>query len=268
MADKPICVRLLDLGYTERTTEDLKEEGNLFKLIESPIYKSSLQMNSTLNKRGCRYGIFFPEVYNMQIEAIMEAACLLSKNDNIEVLPEIALPFISTVEEIIILRHTFEKVIKRVFEKTEVTVPYKIGSIIEIPRACLVADKLAKHMDFFIFGIKNLTQLTFGFNLNELINPWGFLFKHIEHEILPKNPFNHLDINGVGKLIDIAVKKIKKSSPDKKIGVNLDDSEDISSICFYHKIGLDYLICPVDTLLMMRLAVVQASITGSNSNSG
>ncbi len=214
------------------------------------------EANPMLGHRGCRLGITYPEIYDMQVQAIFEAACELAK-EGIEVVPEVMIPLIGTAKELEILRNNAVKVAEDVMEKAGVKLEYHIGTMIEIPRACLTADEVAAYADFFSFGTNDLTQMGFGYSRDDVAK---FLPVYIEQGILEKDPFQTLDQDGVGQLVDIAVKKGRGVKSNLKLGVCGEHGGDPASIEFFHRVGLDYVSCSPFRVPIARIAAAQAQI--------
>jgi pyruvate,orthophosphate dikinase len=205
--------------------------------------------------RGCRTGVTFPEVSEMQVRAIFEAACNVAK-EGIEVHPEVMIPLTSDVNELKVERERLERVAKQVMEEQGVEVDYKFGTMMETPRASTVADQLALYSDFFSFGTNDLTQLTYGFSRDDMEGK--FLVPYLEKGILKDNPFATLDQEGVGKLVEMGVKLGRSAKPDLEIGICGEHGGDPKSIDFFHKVGLDYVSCSPFRVPIARLAAAQA----------
>jgi pyruvate,orthophosphate dikinase len=268
MEGLPITVRLLDPPLHEflplpYAAEDLKA---LSKRLGTPFGKlrekvGELQeSNPMLGHRGCRLGITSPEIYQMQVRAIMEAACELSKK-GFRVFPEIMLPLIGHIEELKFFRdlvvNTCEKV--RGEMKAE-GLSYQIGIMIELPRAALIADELAKFADFFSFGTNDLTQMALGISRDD---DGTFMPSYLKKEIFRLDPFISLDEQGVGELIKIAVERGRKTKPDLKIGVCGEHGGDPKSIEFFHKLGLDYVSCSPYRVPVARLAAAKVAVNAT-----
>lgn len=211
-----------------------------------------------LGMRGCRLGITFPEIYDMQAQAIMQAACQVSEKLNQEVMPEIMVPLVSEPAEFIAVR-------KRIFEIAEATlrehqnakVTYLIGTMIELPRAALMADKIAKDAQFFSFGTNDLTQTTFGLSRDDSSS---FLPEYVEKGILPKDPFASLDEGGVLELVRLGTERGRKTNPKLKVGVCGEHGGDPDSIRHFHEIGLNYVSCSPFRVPIARLSAAQMAI--------
>src|SRR5205807_3027281 len=215
------------------------------------------ESNPMLGLRGCRLGITFPEITEMQVRAIFEASCALTK-EGVVVKPEIMIPLAGHVNELKIERDALEAEAKKVMEREGVSIPYKFGTMIEIPRAALTAGEIAKHAEFFSFGTNDLTQTTFGFSRDDAEGK--FLLKYVEEKILPANPFETLDLTGVGRLMRMAVEEGRKARPDLEIGICGEHGGDPASIHFCHGLGLNYVSCSPYRVPVARLAAAQAAM--------
>src|SRR2546421_12173450 len=196
----------------------------------------------------------------MQVRAIIEAAISLKKK-NVDVKPEIMIPLVGHVNELIRTRDTLERVVKEVFAEQKTDVFYKFGTMIEIPRAALTAGEIAEFAEFFSFGTNDLTQTTFGFSRDDAEGK--FLLKYVEEKILPVNPFESLDTTGVGRLMKIAVEEGRKANPDLEIGICGEHGGDPASIHFCHTLGLNYVSCSPYRVPVARLAAAQAAMATS-----
>ncbi|TET39143.1 MAG: pyruvate, phosphate dikinase [Dehalococcoidia bacterium] len=272
MAGKPVVIRLVDpplhefLPSYERvlveTTEfrirgndpvKLAESENLLRAIES-----MRETNPMLGLRGCRLGLMFGDIYEMQVRAILTAACGLAK-EGIDVRPKIMIPLVGHPNEMRVLREKVEKVAREVEAEMGTMVDYKIGVMIELPRAALTADEIAHYAEFFSFGTNDLTQTTFGFSRDDAEGK--FLLQYVERGILPENPFQVLDRDGVGRLIKVAVELGRKTRPDIELGICGEHGGDPSSIHFCHQVGLDYVSCSPFRVPIARLAAAQAALS-------
>ena len=209
-----------------------------------------------LGHRGCRLGVTYPEIYRMQARAIFEAACQLKK-EGIDVLPEIMIPLVGFEDEFKILKAHVVEVGKEVMAEFGVEVDYKVGTMVEVPRAVLVADKIAEEAEFFSFGTNDLTQMGCGFSRDDA---GTFLPFYIENGIIEKDPFRVLDEEGVGQLVEIGVQKGRKTRPELKIGICGEHGGDPASVDFCHRAGLDYVSCSPFRVPIARLAAAQANI--------
>ena len=266
MEGKPVTIRLLDPPLHEFITlndNQIQELADSLSLERSKIEKRIAglhELNPMLGHRGCRLGVAYPEITEMQSRAIFEATAELTK-EGVSVLPEVMIPLVGTVTEYTDQEDIVRKVAKDVRNKTGVEFKYLVGTMIELPRACLTADEIAQHAEFFSFGTNDLTQTTFGFSRDDI---GSFLPDYLERNILPGDPFQSLDVNGVGKLVSMAVKLGRGVNSKLKIGICGEHGGDPSSIEFCKEIGLDYVSCSPFRVPIARLAAAQASIRDYN----
>ncbi len=209
-----------------------------------------------LGHRGCRLGIFYPEITEMQARAIFEAACEVSKEGQ-AVKPEVMIPLVGHVNELILQKEVVDRVAKEVMAAYKCTIDYRVGTMIEIPRAAITADEIAGVAEFFSFGTNDLTQTTFGMSRDDA---GKFLRYYVEKEILPSDPFQRIDEGGVGKLMQIGVDLGRKARPDLKIGICGEHGGEPYSVKFCHRIGLNYVSCSPFRVTVARLAAAQAAI--------
>jgi pyruvate,orthophosphate dikinase len=219
--------------------------------------KALRESNPMLGLRGDRLGIVMPEITEMQVRAILEAAVNV-KRAGVDVHPEIMVPLAGHVNELKFMRQLVEKVAAQVFREAGITVAYKFGTMIEVPRAALTADEMANEAEFFSYGTNDLTQTTFGISRDDAESK--FLIQFVEQGILPSNPFQQLDREGVGKLIDMSVKLGRATRPDLHVGICGEHGGDPSSIEFCHKVGLNYVSCSPFRVPVARLAAAQAAL--------
>ncbi|HZD59142.1 MAG TPA: pyruvate, phosphate dikinase [Anaerolineae bacterium] len=264
----PVTIRLLDPPLHEFLPSPVDLKVELTKLEMSGTPESELterrgllekvermaEQNPMLGLRGCRLGITFPEIYKMQVRAIMEAACQLKK-DGGDPKVEIMIPLVAHVNELNVLRQEGEAVIGEVMSGCGVAVDYSIGTMIEIPRAAITADEVATVADFFSFGTNDLTQMTFGFSRDDI--EAKFLPKYLERKILPKNPFETID-DGVAEVVRMGCEKGRITKPDIKLGVCGEHGGDPESVKKFHEIGLTYVSCSPYRVPLARLAAAQA----------
>jgi pyruvate,orthophosphate dikinase len=236
-ATKPKSSKLLGLRKLLRRVEELHE------------------FNPMLGHRGCRLGITYPEITEMQARAIFEAAVAVAK-DGVKVFPEVMIPLVATVKEMANQAAIVHRVAKEVFDEKERTVEYLVGTMIELPRAALVADEIAKEAEFFSFGTNDLTQTTFGFSRDDVNK---ILPTYIEEGILKRDPFEVLDQEGVGKLVKMATERGRKSRPNLKVGICGEHGGEPSSVEFCYRTGLNYVSCSPFRVLTARLAAAQAA---------
>ncbi|MBD3348758.1 MAG: pyruvate, phosphate dikinase [Candidatus Eisenbacteria bacterium] len=260
MAGLPVTIRLLDpplhefVPQTHLEVEELASElGKDPELLKARA-ASLHEMNPMLGHRGCRLGISYPEVYEMQARAIFEAACELA-GSGVEVKPEVMIPLVGEPKELSILRALVERVATQVMTEKGELVDYLVGTMIEIPRAALVAGEIAEHADFFSFGTNDLTQMTYGYSRDDA---GVFLKEYLNKGILRKDPFQSLDQRGVGSLIKEAFEKGRLSNEDLHVGICGEHGGDPMSIDFCHHAGLDYVSCSPYRVPVARLAAAQA----------
>ena len=264
----PMTIRLLDpplhefLPDKESLIEQvatLKAQGKDYKKEEEMLHivENLSESNPMMGLRGCRLGLMFPEINEMQVRAIFSAACDLKK-EGLEVKPEVMIPLVSHVNELRIDRELLERVAREVMQEKGVEIDYMFGTMIEIPRAALTADEIAQYAQFFSFGTNDLTQMTFGFSRDDAEGK--FLNKYVEEKILPRNPFESLDQVGVGQLMKIALEKALPVRPDLKRGICGEHGGDPDSVKFCHRIGLNYVSCSPFRVPQARLAAAQAVI--------
>ena len=209
-----------------------------------------------MGHRGCRLAITYPEIAIMQTKAIISAAIEVAK-ENKQVHPEIMVPLVGDEQELLYLKKIITETISKLFAEENMTIPYKIGTMIELPRACVEADKIAKEAEFFSFGTNDLTQMTYGFSRDDA---GKFLTDYYAKHIFTQDPFARVDESGVGSLMQIAIKKAKQVRPDIELGVCGEHGGEEHSIAFFHKIGLDYVSCSPYRVPVARLAAAKAVI--------
>ncbi len=265
MKGLPVTIRLLDPPLHEFLPQEEKDIEALAKTmgVSPQQLKHKVEFlhefNPMLGHRGCRLGLTFPEIYDMQVQAIMEAACELVKNEGFTIVPEIMIPLIATVAELKVLRANAVRVCDEVIARYGVQVEYLIGTMIELPRAALTADEIAREAEFFSFGTNDLTQTTFGLSRDDA---GKFLPFYVETGILPEDPFVSLDQSGVGKLVKLAC-ELGRSGRDKiKLGICGEHGGDPASVVFCHEVGLDYVSCSPFRVPIARLAAAHAALGG------
>lgn len=267
----PVIIRLIDppmhefLPPREKLIEEVTKLRTMGKLGKELKEKEEIlqtvekmwEINPMLGLRGCRTGIIYPEISEMQVRAIFQAACRMSRK-GIKVHPEVMIPLVAHVNELKIEQIRLENVAKEVVDQEKIKVGYKFGTMIEIPRAALTADKIASVAQFFSFGTNDLTQMTYGFSRDDA--EAKFLFPYLEKKILNANPFETLDQEGVGKLVETGVKLGRKTKPDLEIGICGEHGGDPQTIEFCHRIGLTYVSCSPFRVPIARLAAAQAAL--------
>ena len=266
--DKPMIIRLLDPPMHEFLPKDSQEIKALAdKLHKSPEKLSRRieqlqESNPMLGHRGCRLGITQPEIYKMQVEAVFNSAIKLSQ-EGLTVKPEIMIPLIADKAELDSVKAFLTQHINKLFRhQGQEPFPYEIGTMIELPRACLVADQLAQEADFFSFGTNDLTQMTYGFSRDDI---GKFIGHYKEKEILPFDPFQSVDQDGVGELMRIAISKGRQVKPELPIGICGEVGGDPASIPFFQEIGVTYVSCSPYRVPAARLAVAQAALQDKKS---
>jgi pyruvate,orthophosphate dikinase len=262
MAGRPVTVRLLDPPLHEFLPSEKEEIKHLaselkisFEELDQKI-RALKEFNPMMGHRGCRLGISYPEITEMQTRAIIEAALILKK-EGLEIVPEIMIPLVGTAEEFIHQHEHIDHEALKVFEEFGDKVEYKVGTMIEIPRAALVADKIAEKAEFFSFGTNDLTQLTYGYSRDDA---GKFLEVYLREGILKRDPFQSIDEEGVGALIEMATKKGRKVHRDLKIGICGEHGGDPESVRFCYEMGLNYVSCSPYRVPIARLAAAQAKL--------
>jgi len=264
MKDLPVTIRLLDPPLHEflpNTEEEVREAASRMNTgVEelNCIIRNLHEVNPMLGHRGCRLGITYPEIYEMQVQAIFEAACeLASERDCHRVIPEIMIPLVGHINE---LRFTKERLVETanaVMRQYDTEIEYLVGTMIEVPRAAVTADEIATEAEFFSFGTNDLTQMTFGFSRDDVAK---FLPFYVKEGILASDPFVTIDQAGVGKLVEMATRKGRSTKPDLKIGICGEHGGNPASVEFFHRTGLDYVSCSPFRIPIAILAAAQATL--------
>jgi pyruvate,orthophosphate dikinase len=210
-----------------------------------------------LGLRGCRLGILYPDIYRAQVQAVIEAACNVRKRGG-EPVVEIMVPLVATKEELTSVAHDLRAVATEVLEKRGVELPYLVGTMIELPRAAMVADDIAEEAEFFSFGTNDLTQTAFGFSRDDVEGK--FMARYLDNKILATNPFESLDERGVGEIVQIACERGRKTREDIKLGICGEHGGDPDSVRFFHRVGLDYVSASPYRVPIARLAAAQAAL--------
>ena len=258
----PATIRLLDPPLHEFVPHDEKSQAELAKKMGVPVEKVTARVqalhefNPMLGHRGCRLGIAYPEITEMQARAIFEAAADVLKK-KIKVKPEVMIPLVGFKKELDLQVEIVHKVAKEVMSEKKVKLDYLVGTMIEVPRGALTADEIAETAQFFSFGTNDLTQTALGMSRDDM---GSFLMPYTENEIFKKNPFATLDQTGVGQLIEIAIAKGRKTKPDIKLGICGEHGGDPDSVKFCHRVGLTYVSCSPFRVPVARLAAAQAAI--------
>jgi pyruvate,orthophosphate dikinase len=257
-----VTIRLLDPPLHEFVPHEVKNQQEMAKEMGISVKEIKAKVealhefNPMLGHRGCRLGITYPEITQMQARAIFEAACKLKK-EKVDVKPEVMVPLVGTVTELKMQKDIIVQTAEKVMSETGVRVDYLVGTMIEVPRAALTADEIATEAQFFSFGTNDLTQMTFGFSRDDA---GKFLREYVDKKILPVDPFKTLDRNGVGQLVRMAVEKGRKTKPDLKLGICGEHGGDPNSIEFCHIAGLNYVSCSPFRVPIARLAAAHAAI--------
>jgi pyruvate,orthophosphate dikinase len=263
MKGLPVTIRLLDPPLHEflpQEDRDIEELARTMKVTVNSVkhkIETLHEFNPMLGHRGCRLGITYPEIYDMQVRAIMEAACELVKNEGFTIVPEIMIPLIATVSELKVLKQNAVAICEETIARYGVKVEYLIGTMIELPRAALTADEIAVEAEFFSFGTNDLTQTTFGLSRDDA---GKFLPFYVDNGILPEDPFVSLDQVGVGKLVKMACQLGRATRPNIKLGICGEHGGDPTSVIFCHNIGLDYVSCSPFRVPVARLAAAHAAL--------
>jgi len=232
-----------------------QEMGKSLDFIQKRV-ASLAEVNPMLGLRGCRLGITYPEITAMQTKAILGAALHLKK-EGLDPRPEIMVPLVGTDKELKSQQAVIKAAAKELFDEKGMSIDFKLGTMIEIPRAALTADRIAKHADYFSFGTNDLTQMTFGYSRDDAAR---FLPTYLDNKILEVDPFQVLDQTGVGQLVDMGVKKGRSTNPMLKCGICGEHGGEPSSVKFCHRTGLDYVSCSPFRVPIARLAAAQAAV--------
>jgi pyruvate,orthophosphate dikinase len=271
MDGKPVIMRLIDppmheflppyheliekvaaLRVTAPDSEELKEEEHMLEVVSG-----MWEVNPMMGLRGCRAGIMYEGLTEMQTRAYVQAACRCAKR-GVHVHPEIMIPLVGHVNELTLERGKLESVATQVMAEEGIEVPIMFGTMIEIPRAALTADEIAPHAQFFSFGTNDLTQMTYGYSRDDAEGK--FLLQYVDRGILPENPFQVLDEEGVGRLVRMCVEEGRAANPDLEIGICGEHGGEPKSVDFCHRVGLDYVSCSPFRVPIARLAAAQSAI--------
>jgi pyruvate,orthophosphate dikinase len=263
MAGLPVTIRLLDPPLHEFLPTGEAEFAELAEATGRGIdhlKRRAAELHETnpmLGHRGCRLGITFPEIYEMQARAIFEAACQVSGENGDAVVPEVMIPLVATRKELAILKALVDRVAGDVFAENGRTLDYLVGTMIELPRAALAAGEIAEEARFFSFGTNDLTQTTLGLSRDDA---GKFLPAYVEKGVFPRDPFVSLDVEGVGQLVALAVERGRAARPDIKLGICGEHGGDPASIAFCESVGLDYVSASPYRVPIARLAAAQAAL--------
>jgi pyruvate,orthophosphate dikinase len=262
MKGYPVTIRTLDPPLHEFLPHDDKGQAEVARDMGVPKekiaerVKALHEFNPMLGFRGCRLGIVYPEITEMQARAIFEAACNVHK-EGIKVEPEVMIPLVGFLPELKVQAKIVRDTAEKVFAEKGVKVAYLVGTMIELPRACVVADQIAKEAEFFSFGTNDLTQTTLGMSRDD----YGSFIRHyLEADLIPRDPFQTIDFDGVGGLMALGVERGRKTRAQLKIGICGEHGGDPDSVKFCHKIGLNYVSCSPFRVPIARLAAAQAAL--------
>ena len=262
MNGKPVNVRLLDPPLHEFLPKGEADQKKLAELMGKPfnVIQERIsylhEVNPMLGHRGCRLAITYPEIYEMQAKAIIEAA-IETKEKGIEVNPEIMIPLVVEKNELKYVKERITEAIEEIFTKKKTRIDYKVGTMVEVPRACLTADEIAEEAQFFSFGTNDLTQITFGFSRDDA---GKFIKEYVDKGVFEKDPFISIDKNGVGQLMKMAIEKGRKTRPNIKLGICGEHGGEPRSVEFCNELGLDYVSCSPYRLLIAKIAAAQGKI--------
>jgi pyruvate,orthophosphate dikinase len=271
MEGLPVTIRLLDPPLHEflpHTEDDLVAVAKATGLDAAKLMRRAKELRETnpmLGHRGCRLGVSYPEIYEMQVRAIIEAALEVKASGKAAPQPEIMHPLVAKGEEMAYLRQLTDRTVTLVLAETGAELDYTVGAMVELPRAAVRADELAEHASFFSFGTNDLTQTTYGISRDD---SGRFLAAYIDKGIFERDPFVSLDQDGVGSLVEIAVERGRKARPDVKLGICGEHGGDPASIAFFEKVGLDYVSCSPYRVPIARLAAAQAALQGAATREG
>ncbi|HOL51995.1 MAG TPA: pyruvate, phosphate dikinase, partial [Bacillota bacterium] len=253
--DPPLHEFLPSLEQSKQIEELASEMGIAEQKVRDRI-GALHELNPMLGFRGCRLGVVFSEIYEMQTRAIFEAACELVR-EGVNVMPEVMVPLVGTTGEMEMIREYVVGIADKTIKEYGVDLDYMVGTMIEVPRAALIADEIAKSAEFFSFGTNDMTQMVFGYSRDDA---GKFLGEYMDRNVLKHDPFQSLDQEGVGQMVTMGVERGRSTRPDLKIGVCGEHGGDPDSVEFFHKVGLDYVSCSPYRVPIARLAAAQAEI--------
>ncbi|MDO4418675.1 MAG: pyruvate, phosphate dikinase, partial [Eubacteriales bacterium] len=260
---RPVTIRFLDpplhefVPTADAEIEELAKDMGLTAEEVKARCEALHEFNPMMGHRGCRLAVTFPEIARMQTRAVMEAAIEVNAEEGYHIVPEIMIPLVGDKKELAFVKNVVVETAEKVKAEMKSDIEYKVGTMIEIPRAALMADEIAEEAEFFSFGTNDLTQMTFGFSRDDA---GKFLQDYYSSKIYESDPFAHLDQNGVGQLIQMAAEKGRRVRPDIHLGICGEHGGDPASIEFCHKVGLDYVSCSPFRVPIARLAAAQAAI--------
>ncbi|MDU6347839.1 MAG: pyruvate, phosphate dikinase [Clostridium sp.] len=263
MEELPVVIRFIDpplhefLPTKEEDIKEISEELGLTVEELKEVIASLHEFNPMMGHRGCRLTVSYPEIAEMQTTAVITAAINISRKKNINIVPEIMIPLVGEVKELKFVKDVVTSTADKLIAESGISMKYEVGTMIEIPRAALTADEIAKEADFFSFGTNDLTQMTFGFSRDDA---GKFLDYYYENKIYESDPFAHIDQKGVGKLVEMATEKGRAANPHLHVGICGEHGGDPTSVEFCHRTGLDYVSCSPFRVPIARLAAAQAAI--------
>jgi pyruvate,orthophosphate dikinase len=263
MEGRPVTIRFLDPPLHEflpHTDEDVKALAKEMKISEKDLkdtVDSLHEFNPMLGHRGCRLTVTYPEIAEMQTRAVIEAAINVKRAKGYDIVPEIMIPLVGEAKELNYVKEIVDRTANKVMSEQSYKINYMVGTMVEVPRAALTADEIAKSAEFFSFGTNDLTQMTFGFSRDDA---GKFLSDYYEKKIFESDPFARVDQNGVGKLMKMAIELGRETRPNIKLGICGEHGGDPSSVEFCHNIGLDYVSCSPFRVPIARLAAAQANL--------
>ena len=266
MSGLPVTVRLLDpplhefLPHSDQEIEEVAKASGMDQEKLKERAHALQEFNPMLGHRGCRLGVSYPEIYEMQARAIMEAACDIADSTGEKVTPEIMIPLVAKADELVLLKESIDAIAREVLTARGVDLNYLVGAMIELPRAALTADEMAAHAEFFSFGTNDLTQTTFGLSRDDSAS---FLPDYLKSGIFERDPFVTIDVEGVGALVNIGAEKGRAARADIKLGICGEHGGDPDSITFVESVGLDYVSCSPFRVPVARLAAAQAKLKNS-----
>ena len=262
MGDRPVTIRLLDPPLNEFLPRGIRSQTRMSRAMGIPVEAIQTRIdnltenNPMMGHRGCRLAVTYPEIYQMQVRAIVEAACIVKK-EGVQVHPEIMVPLVSTSRELVMIRGQIEELVKTVNEEMSESIPIKVGTMVETPRAAVCSAAIARYADFYSFGTNDLTQMAYGFSRDDV---GMFLPEYLDKGILDNDPFTELDQSGTGRLVQMAVKEGREVNPDIKMGICGEHGGEPNSVKFFHRAGLDYVSCSPFRIPVARLAAGQAAV--------
>ena len=263
MGERPVTIRLLDPPLHEflpKTEEDMKQLAEQFNIPYEKVVNKTIELhefNPMLGHRGCRLAVTYPEIAEMQTTAILTAALEVKKETGLDIVPEIMVPLVGIDNELKNVKKVIDETAAKIFAEAGEELKYMVGTMIEIPRAALTADAIAKDAEFFSFGTNDLTQMGFGFSRDDTGN---IIKEYVNKGVLEVDPFQSLDQTGIGKLVRMAVEDGKKTRPNIKLGICGEHGGDPASIHFCNEVGLNYVSCSPFRVPIARLAAAQAAI--------